>query len=90
MVDFVQPGDLHEHDPAISRKVSRISFRPRGPVSDRNFEDIPAMYLLRLIKLFLFLILPAQMQLLSHPLTPEELLDFTLNPIAVYAEYSVS
>lgn len=31
-----------------------------------------------------------QMQLLSHPLTPEELLDFTLNPIAVYTEYSVS
>ena len=30
------------------------------------------------------------MQLLSHPLTPEELQNFMLNPIAVYAEYSVS
>lgn len=40
MVDFVQPGDLQEQDQAMSRKVSRISFRPRGPVSDRNFQDL--------------------------------------------------
>ena len=30
------------------------------------------------------------MQLLSHPLTPEELQSFILNPLAVHMEYSVS
>ena len=29
------------------------------------------------------------MQLLSHPLTPEELEDFTINQLAVHMEYSV-
>lgn len=81
-MDFVQSGDLQEHDPAIARKVSRISFRPRGPVRRKQI-------IWKKTKSFIMINTP-QMQLLSHPLTPEELLDFTLSPIAVYAEYSVS
>ena len=43
MVDFVHQTVDHELDSAITRKVSRISFRPRGPVR----VDVLAMAALR-------------------------------------------
>lgn len=45
MVNFVeQPSDT-EPDPAMMRKVSRISFRPRGPVNNYLFSHFNPYFL---------------------------------------------